>query len=76
MNPHDKLLKAIKKSDTASVTDLLEDEEININQLDHKSGKTFTQIAMESGDSDIFNILLRFPQFDPHVLNKNGESLL
>lgn len=54
----------------------LQDPACNVNGLDTKSGKSMLQVAMENGETEIFQMLIDLKRVDLNVVSRDGEMLL
>jgi ankyrin repeat protein len=58
------VLKAAKKGDVEKMVQLMEEEKININEIDAKSGQGLIHIAIEHDDEEMFAMLVGRPGID------------
>ena len=70
------LIKLAKKGDTDKLVETLEQEKININQIDHKSGQGLLHIAIENQDEETFKALASQPGVDLELASKQDETPL
>lgn len=55
------LIKLAKKGETHKLADALADTNININEVDPKTGRALIHIAIENLDIDTFNVIASQP---------------
>lgn len=70
------LVKLVKKGDCNKLREVIHSENVNVNEIDAKSGKALLHMAIENGDVDIFNVLAQAPGVNLEELTKEGEHPL
>ena len=76
MSTFNTLIKWVKKGDTDRVRAILEGENVNLNQTDPKSGKGLLHLAIENGESEVFDLLATQPGVNLDLPNAQGETPL
>jgi ankyrin repeat protein len=67
------LIKLLRKGEHEELNELLHSENVNVNELDPKSGKALLHLAIESSDEDAVNILTKYPGVDLELPSRDGE---
>lgn len=67
------LIKLLKKGEYDKLREALHSENINVNELDPKTGKSLLHMAIESADDEAITILTKFPGIDLELPSREGE---